>query len=79
MGKKSQQGGRLAIVNADKCKPKKCGLECKRFCPVNRTGKVCVEADRKMKHSTISELLCIGCNICVKKCPFDAIKIINLP
>jgi len=23
--------------------------------------------------------LCIGCNICTKKCPFDAIKIINLP
>jgi len=23
--------------------------------------------------------LCIGCGICVKKCPFDAVKIINLP
>jgi ATP-binding cassette, sub-family E, member 1 len=22
---------------------------------------------------------CIGCNLCVKKCPFEAIKIINLP
>eukprot|EP00461_Guttulinopsis_vulgaris_P004658 UN04660 len=29
--------------------------------------------------ATISESLCTGCNICVKKCPFDAIKIINLP
>lgn len=27
----------------------------------------------------ISEELCIGCGICVKKCPFDAIQIINLP
>lgn len=74
-----KKSSRLAILNPDKCKPKKCGLECKRFCPVNRTEKVCVEASKTMKHATISEILCIGCNICVKKCPFDAIKIINLP
>ncbi len=27
----------------------------------------------------INEVLCTGCGICVKKCPFGAIKIINLP
>lgn len=27
----------------------------------------------------ISEALCVGCGICVKKCPYNAIKIINLP
>jgi ATP-binding cassette subfamily E protein 1 len=27
----------------------------------------------------ISEILCVGCGICVKKCPFKAISIINLP
>jgi len=26
----------------------------------------------------ISEILCVGCGICIHKCPFDAIKIINL-
>jgi ATP-binding cassette, sub-family E, member 1 len=23
--------------------------------------------------------LCIGCGYCIKKCPFEAIKIVNLP
>lgn len=31
------------------------------------------------KIAFISEFLCIGCGICVKKCPFEAIAIINLP
>jgi ATP-binding cassette subfamily E protein 1 len=29
---------RIAIVDADKCKPKKCRQECKKFCPVVRMG-----------------------------------------
>jgi len=31
---------RIAIVNQDKCKPKKCKQECKRMCPVVRMGNV---------------------------------------
>ena len=27
----------------------------------------------------IVETLCVGCGICVKKCPFDALSIVNLP
>ncbi|KAJ1975837.1 Fe-S cluster-binding ribosome biosynthesis protein [Dimargaris xerosporica] len=70
---------RIAIVNTDRCKPKKCRQECKRSCPVNRMGKMCISVTPSDKISFISEELCIGCGICVKKCPFEAIQIINLP
>ncbi|KAJ1926368.1 Fe-S cluster-binding ribosome biosynthesis protein [Tieghemiomyces parasiticus] len=70
---------RIAIVNVDRCKPKKCRQECKRGCPVNRMGKLCIEVTPTDKIAFISEPLCIGCGICVKKCPFEAIMIINLP
>ncbi|KAI4209315.1 MAG: hypothetical protein LQ351_007741 [Letrouitia transgressa] len=66
---------RIAIVKNDK----KCRQECKKSCPVVRTGKLCIEVTPDSKIAFISERLCIGCGICVKKCPFGAIEIINLP
>src|SRR6056300_1754726 len=70
---------RIAIVNAERCKPKKCRQECKKSCPVVKLGKLCIEVGPKSKIAYLSEPLCIGCGICVKKCPFEAIEIINLP
>ncbi len=60
---------RVAIVDEDRCKPKKCKQECKSVCPVNRIGKECVVVEKTSKVSSISESLCIGCNMCVKKMP----------
>lgn len=66
---------RLAVINKDKCKPKKCHHECLK-CPVNQSGKMCIEIEDVAK---ISEDLCISCGICVRVCPFNAIKIVKLP
>jgi ATP-binding cassette, sub-family E, member 1 len=67
---------RLAIVKKADCNPKKCSHECSKYCPVNRTGKECILLEET---ANIDELLCTGCGICPKKCPFNAIQIINLP
>jgi ATP-binding cassette subfamily E protein 1 len=68
---------RVAVLDADKCKVKKCGQPCVSFCPMVRSR---VEAIRvEGNKAVISEMLCSGCGICVKKCPFKAISIVNLP
>ena len=67
---------RLAIIDHEKCKPKKCNKECQKACPPNNRGILCIEIENT---AIISEDLCIGCGMCVKVCPFNAIQIINLP
>ena len=68
---------RIAVLDADHCKVKKCDQNCLRFCPMVRSR---VEAVRIVGgKAVISERLCSGCGICVKKCPFKAISIVNLP
>ena len=69
---------RIAVVHRDRCHPVKCGTECILYCPRVRTGDetVVIGEDQKV---VISEELCVGCGICVKKCPFEALDIVNLP
>ena len=70
---------RIAVIDKNKCHPTECGnYLCAKLCPINRADKECITEgfDNKAK---IDEVLCNGCNICPKKCPFGAIQIINLP
>lgn len=68
---------KLAIIHKEKCKPTVCGHECKKYCPVEKKeADTCIEIKAK---AAIDENTCVGCAICVKRCPFGAIDIINLP
>ena len=68
---------RIAVLLKDRCKPKNCGQECIKFCPRVRAGDETIIMGEEGK-PVISEELCVGCGICIHKCPFDAIKIIGL-
>ncbi|MCD6414094.1 MAG: ribosome biogenesis/translation initiation ATPase RLI [Candidatus Diapherotrites archaeon] len=69
---------RVAVIDRDKCQPKRCAYECIKYCPGVRMGDETITKDEQGR-PVISETLCTGCGICVKKCPFHAISIVNLP
>jgi len=69
---------RVAVLDQDLCQPQKCGLECIKYCPVNKSGAECVTINEESNKAQIDEDVCNGCGICVKVCPFDAITIVNL-
>jgi ATP-binding cassette subfamily E protein 1 len=68
---------RIAILLKERCKPKNCARECIKFCPRVRAGDETIIMGEEGK-PIISEELCVGCGICIHKCPYDAIKIIGL-
>lgn len=72
---------RIAVIDLDLCKPNKCQQECVRLCPINRSGKrsKAIEIPPERRKPVIREETCIGCGICVKKCPFNAIAVENVP
>ena len=69
---------RVAVLDKELCQPKKCGLECIKYCPVNKSGADCIVLNEETNKAQIDEDICNGCGICVKVCPFEAITIVNL-
>ncbi len=68
---------RIAVLLRDRCKSKRCAVECIKYCPRVRAGDETIIMGEDNK-PIISEELCVGCGICINKCPYDAIKIIGL-
>jgi ATP-binding cassette, sub-family E, member 1 len=70
---------RIAIVDKMRCNPQKCGQECVKFDPLNRSGGEGFHIGPDNK-ATIAEELCTQMHqICAKKCPYKAIQIVRVP
>ena len=70
---------RVAVLDKSKCtRGEKCNYACIKVCPRVRAGDETITIDEE-GYPVIAEELCVGCGICVHKCPFGAISIVNLP
>lgn len=69
---------RVAVMDRDVCIEKRCGYVCGKVCPPNRMGEECIVVEKDGIFPIFSEELCIGCGLCVKKCPVQCISIINV-
>lgn len=70
---------RIVVLDTEKCKPKRCVKECRGSCPVVRSGTEMFEFETPTSQPVIHENFCTGCGICVRKCRFHALTLINTP
>jgi len=76
---------RIAVIDYESCDPKVCNFLCRRMCPINRKGDECINVGIrttgtiKKEYPFINEEMCIGCGICINKCPKKAISVVNTP
>jgi len=69
---------RVAVLDRDVCIERRCGYVCSKVCPPNRMGEECIVVEKGGIYPVIAEPLCIGCGLCVKKCPVHCISVVNI-
>src|SRR3989338_8388353 len=69
----------IAVVEKSKCHPDKCQHECMKYDPINKAGGEGFHLGPSGKSEISEEVVMEMHKICAKKCPFNAIHIINLP
>ena len=69
----------IAIVEKDKCRPDKCQHECIKYDPINKSGGEGFHLGFSGKSEISEEIVMEMHKLCAKKCPFQAIHIVNLP
>ncbi|MBU0533145.1 ribosome biogenesis/translation initiation ATPase RLI [Candidatus Micrarchaeota archaeon] len=69
---------RVAVIDRDVCIHKRCNYVCMKVCPPNRMGEECIVVEEDGIYPVISEPICIGCGLCVKKCPVRCISVVNI-
>ncbi|HLP79315.1 MAG TPA: ribosome biogenesis/translation initiation ATPase RLI [Acidobacteriota bacterium] len=70
---------RIAFIDKQKCDPIRCAKECIKYDPINRSGGEGFHLGPDGKATIAEEVTTEAHQICAKKCPFDAIKIVRLP
>ncbi|MEM2851365.1 MAG: ribosome biogenesis/translation initiation ATPase RLI [Candidatus Bathyarchaeia archaeon] len=70
---------RVCVIDRDRCRSKDCGRVCVKYCPRVRSKVDAIKFEEGEDKPFITEALCVGCGICIKKCPFNALSIVNLP
>src|SRR3989338_1940519 len=69
----------IAIVEKTKCRPDRCQKECIKYDPLNKAGGEGFHIGESGKSEISEEVVMEMHKISAKKCPFEAIHIINLP
>ena len=47
---------RVAVLDKELCQPKKCGLECIKYCPVNKSGADCIILNEETKKHKLMKI-----------------------